>query len=85
MTTTDNLFVHKLAVIYSQLVSVQALKAQFNYCSVSSFISLCSAIPEPKYTIVREPVDGDVPEFIVLETQLPGIVRHVKCTCCCIY
>jgi len=42
--------------------------------SVVSSISICSS-PEPKYTLAREPMEGEVPEFIVMEVQLPGIVR----------
>ena len=30
--------------------------------------------PEPKYTIARELIEGEVPEFLVVEVQLPGIV-----------
>lgn len=32
-----------------------------------------SLVPEPHYTIVREPVTGEVPEFLVCEIRLPGI------------
>lgn len=32
-----------------------------------------SPIPEPQYTIIREPVDGELPEFLVMEVQLPGV------------
>ena len=28
----------------------------------------------PEYTIMREPVQGDIPEFLVMEVKLPGIV-----------
>ena len=35
-----------------------------------------SSVPEPAYTITREPAEGDVPEFLVLEVQLPKIVSH---------
>ena len=31
----------------------------------------------PEYTIVREPLEGEVPEFLVLEIKLPGIVSVV--------
>lgn len=33
----------------------------------------CSS-PEPKYTMIREPVEGEIPEYLVMEIQLPGIV-----------
>ncbi|XP_064392116.1 PIH1 domain-containing protein 1-like [Halichondria panicea] len=32
-----------------------------------------SHYPEPRYTIMREPVTGDVPEFLVCEVYLTGI------------
>ena len=30
----------------------------------------------PEYTIVREPLEGEIPEFLVMEIKLPGIVRE---------
>ena len=30
---------------------------------------------EPEYTIKREPVDGEILEFLVMEVKLPGIVN----------
>ncbi len=29
----------------------------------------------PTYTLAREPVEGEVPEYLVMEVQLPGMVR----------
>ena len=46
--------------------------------SVFSFLCLYSLIPEPKYTIIREPVEGNVPEFLVFEVQLPKVVRKCR-------
>ena len=37
---------------------------------------LNSSVPEPSYTITREPAEGSIPEFLVMEVQLPKIVRH---------
>ena len=28
----------------------------------------------PEYTIIREPLEGEIPEFLVMEIKLPGIV-----------
>lgn len=36
---------------------------------------VCRSAPEPQYTILREPVKGELPEFLIMEVQLPGIVR----------
>ena len=35
---------------------------------------VCRSAPEPQYTILREPVEGELPEFLIMEVQLPGIV-----------
>ncbi|XP_019864189.1 PREDICTED: PIH1 domain-containing protein 1-like, partial [Amphimedon queenslandica] len=32
-----------------------------------------STAPEPEYTIIREPVDGDIPEYLVMEIKLPKV------------
>ncbi|KAL5477926.1 hypothetical protein EMCRGX_G024783 [Ephydatia muelleri] len=32
-----------------------------------------STTPQPQYTLMREPVDGNLPDFMVMEIQLPGI------------
>ena len=29
---------------------------------------------EPVYTLLRDPVEGDLPQYLVMEVQLPGIV-----------
>ena len=29
---------------------------------------------EPVYSLLRDPVEGDLPQFLVMEVQLPGIV-----------
>ena len=36
--------------------------------------SVCSTAPQPQYTLMREPVDGNLPDFMVMEIQLPGMV-----------
>ena len=38
------------------------------------FYSADSAI-EPRYTLARDPVEGEVPEHLVLEIKLPGMVK----------
>lgn len=40
-------------------------------------ISMCSADSAklPQYSLAREPMEGEVPEYLVLEVQLPGMVR----------
>ena len=35
-----------------------------------------SLVPEPKFTIIREPVEGEVPEFLVMEMELNGVVSN---------
>ena len=35
-------------------------------------------MPQPQYTIMREPVDGNLPDFLVMEIQLPGIVSCLE-------
>ena len=35
-----------------------------------------SLVPEPKLTIIREPVEGEVPEFLVMEMELNGVVSN---------
>ena len=35
-----------------------------------------SLVPEPKFTIIREPVEGEVPEFLVMEVELKGVVSN---------
>ena len=37
-------------------------------------LDVCRCAPEPQYTILREPVEGELPEFLIMEVQLPGIV-----------
>ena len=37
------------------------------------------AAPEPQYTVLREPVEGEVPEFVVMEIQLTVIVSDTVC------
>ena len=34
-------------------------------------------VPEPKYKIIKEPPEG-IPEFLVIEIALPGIVSAMK-------
>ena len=31
----------------------------------------------PEYTIIREPLEGEIPEFLVMEIELPGIVSII--------
>ena len=31
---------------------------------------------EPVYTLLRDPVEGDLPQYLVMEVQLPGIVSQ---------
>ena len=35
-----------------------------------------STAPEPEYTLIREPDDGDVPEYLIMEVKLPKVVRE---------
>ena len=42
---------------------------------------VCRSAPEPQYTILREPVEGELPEFLVMEVQLPGIVSLSSGSC----
>ena len=44
------------------------------YESLSICCPSCSDGIEPVYTLMREPVTGDCPQFLVMEVQLPGIV-----------
>lgn len=39
-----------------------------------------SHVPEPEYTIIREPVVGDIPEYLVLEVHLPKVVSAMPVT-----
>ena len=32
------------------------------------------SVRTPEYTIIREPLEGEIPEFLVMEVKLPGIV-----------
>ena len=43
---------------------------------VHSLLSSSDA-PEPQYTILREPVEGELPQFLVIEVQLPAVVSTV--------
>eukprot|EP00731_Ephydatia_muelleri_P023372 Em0015g955a len=37
------------------------------------YFSSPDTTPQPQYTLMREPVDGNLPDFMVMEIQLPGI------------
>ena len=43
-------------------------------CDVMKSLWHCSGGVEPEYTLMREPVTGELPQFLVMEVQLPGIV-----------
>jgi hypothetical protein len=36
---------------------------------------------EPVYTLLRDPVEGDLPQYLVMEVQLPGIVSQSLSLC----
>ena len=48
--------------------------------STHECVVLCTAhhreAIEPVYSLVRDPVEGDVPQYLVMEVQLPGIVSQ---------
>ena len=41
-----------------------------------SFPSSSNNVPKPQYSIIRDPVDGELPEFLVCEVQLPLVVSE---------
>ena len=55
--------------------------AEFFKCTVVPYLygpipMFNSLVPEPKFTIIREPVEGEVPEFLVMEVELKGVVSN---------
>ena len=48
----------------------------FVFLCISVFPSSSNNVPEPQYSIIRDPVDGELPEFLVCEVQLPLVVSE---------
>ena len=46
------------------------------YICVLYVVKIHFSLPDrtPEYTIIREPLEGEIPEFLVMEIKLPGIV-----------
>ena len=42
----------------------------------TSLLYHCRESIEPVYSLLRDPVDGDLPQYLVMEAQLPGIVSQ---------
>lgn len=53
----------------------------FCCCWCCLFNLSSTSAPEPVYTLARDPVEGEVPEFLVMEVQLPGVVRGRYIVC----
>ena len=66
---------------------VTHLRGMYVCDSSERYVCLCGFIPmllifysadsaiEPRYTLARDPVEGEVPEHLVLEIKLPGMVK----------
>ena len=48
----------------------------FVFLCISVFPSSSNNVPKPQYSIIRDPVDGELPEFLVCEVQLPLVVSE---------